>query len=226
MSDTFLERLTESEYRTASTYFYSTLQPQYNFDWEWDSLEGGGTTRSPKFLAQQIDEMSDLLEDMTPVMAAAQQVAVGNVQERFSTKTTPAGSQWQEWAESYRDRAEGRNIDMLRRDDTLYQAATDESAYPITDSELFIDTTGFPDYWAIQNYGGVAGRGSKIPARTYLGLTAAGAASIVRVFNMWAADAANLPDNRFSFKRQFLVTKTGTIMQRGTKGRIARRFTG
>lgn len=155
--------------------------------------------------ARNISMLARQLNDLTPVLEGAREIVIADVEAHFHEERGPNGEEWQEWAPSYAPVAARENIGKLRRRDSqkLYEAATDHSAYEITENDMFIDTSGFPIYWAIQQYGGLIMSGKtlirrhtmrrrgepaasdhgRIPPRPYLGTSAEAAAAIIDLFD-------------------------------------------
>lgn len=186
-----------------------------SLEFEWGSQTGryrltAPQTSDPIIAANSIDALAADLNDMAMPLEASREVIVRDVELRFQHEQAPDGSPWAEWAESYRPVAERRNIGKLRREGTekLYEAATDRSAYRVDGNDMFIDTSGFPDYWAIHQYGGVVSspgmkrtrakerRAAKreerdpksvgaIPARPFLGLSYDAQAAVGDIFDAW-----------------------------------------
>ena len=165
----------------------------------------------PIFEAAAMRQLALELEDFTPALEASKGIVVEDVRQHFEQERGPTGEQWADWAESYAPTAERDNIGKLRRRDTqdLYKAATDRMNYHVDGDALFLDTAGFPIYWAIQQYGGLIMSGptvvkrvamrhspvaetraaasghGEIPARPYLGMSAEAETAVVGIFDMW-----------------------------------------
>jgi phage gpG-like protein len=143
----------------------------------------------PIFEAAGMRQLALELEDFTPALEASKGIVIEDVRRHFEEQRGPTGEMWAEWAESYAPTAERDNIGKLRRRDTqnLYRAATDRMNYHVAGDALFLDTTGFPIYWAIQQYGGLIGskHGGTIPERPYLGMSAEAEIAVVGIFDMW-----------------------------------------
>lgn len=166
----------------------------FSMNWNWE--EGVGIAETPGLIANRIDMVSAGLDDMTPALVAWRQIMIDEVHDRFIEEVDPYGTPWAEWAESYAAKAESTNVGKLRKTEELYEAATNLNAYPVADTmaggDLFLDTREFPDYWAVQNYGGTVGRGAVIPARQYLGASEEGAAAMIGVFDAWVGGVIDI----------------------------------
>jgi phage gpG-like protein len=161
----------------------------------------------PLLEARSIRELASQLENLTPVLRGAREIVVSDVREHFEAEHSPGGDPWADWSPSYAPVAELKNIGKLRRRDTqdLFQAATDRMNYPVLGNDMFIDTTRFPIYWAIQQYGGLIMSGAtvvrryskrrrneagasdhgRIPARPYLGMSAEAEMAVIVLFDQF-----------------------------------------
>lgn len=113
-----------------------------------------------EIVEQKLLGLSYELEDFRAPLAAAAEISRQNVETRFKTGTDPSGRAWDEWAESYEpwalthttgrvfgDRA---NLHLTGR---LERGITSQSAWRVTGSSVFLDTSGLPEYWAWNNFG-------------------------------------------------------------------------
>jgi phage gpG-like protein len=159
--------------------------------------------------ANALDQLANDLRDLTPVLEGAKEIVLTDVENHFHEERGPSGDSWAEWSDSYRPVAERNNIGKLRREATqhLYEAATDRSAYRVDGNDMFIDTSGFPVYWAIQQYGGLimsggtlirrygmrrrneagASQHGRIPARPYLGMSEEAKIATIALFDQWVS---------------------------------------
>jgi phage gpG-like protein len=164
---------------------------------------------TPLMVARATDELAAGLRDVAPVLEGSRSVVIEDVVAHFEEERAPSGEEWAEWAPSYAPVASRMNISKLRQSLDLFNAATDPTAYPVMGDSMFIDTSGFPEYWAIQQYGGLINSGStlvrrvamrhsrdaerreaasnhgRIPARPYLGMSDKAEEAVGVVFNMW-----------------------------------------
>jgi hypothetical protein len=150
------------------------------------SLERGGWRPGddPLLVAEAIDIAEvDLRRFRRPLELARFQIA-RDVEENFATQTGPDGAHWPDWSDSYRERGERENIQLLRKspsyhkgDETpLYDAATDPDSYIVESHSQSAGAYGggavalvgaaLPEYWPVHQEGG----GNAVPARPFLGI--------------------------------------------------------
>jgi len=132
-----------------------------------------------------------------PLAFAAGEVKA-DIRERFRTKTDPGGEPWEPWADSYAPRAEAYpNIDLLRRDDDLYQAATSDAAVVVSNDSVFYHAENIPEY-GIWHQEGRPSRRTKggspnpLPQRQFLGLSDETISVIFVAFADWFDRAIDL----------------------------------
>lgn len=178
----------------------------FDLDYVWEP-------ERPAIVAGRFEQLAGDFEDFTPVLGAISQIVQDDVAEHFEKEEGPTGK-WKDWAPSYYPKALSENVGILRKTEDLYDAATDPAAYPIIDNDVFIITNDFPDYWAIHNYGGTAGKGSRIPPRPYLWLSDEARAQSELVFELWATERIDI----------MFAPMTGLFQQRLASGQIGRRI--
>ena len=131
-----------------------------------------------------------LRDPMLPLLAAKEYVQE-DVALNFYKEQSPEGEPWEPWAESYQDYANNYpNVGILRQDEDLFDAATSEDAYVVSNDTLFFENSGLPSVgWGHQE--GVPERRTKggasnpLPARPFLGLSPQAEAVIFNVFAGW-----------------------------------------
>lgn len=166
-------------------------------------------TPEPYELAQRVVNVADALESTYLPLAYASQRASADVREHFRTKTGPDGIPWSPWSENYKPVAEAYpNIDVLRRDDILYDAATDDNAFMISGDTLFFNGDDIPEYGWYHQYGASdrktkQGTHNPLPARPFLGISDETAALIFAAMGDWFDGAIDL-----------FVTDTGKLGRR------------
>lgn len=152
----------------------------------------------PVVYSDAILSVSEALRDTRLPLLFAQQHVQADIKERFITKTDPDGNPWEPWAESYEPRALSHpNIDLLRRDDDLYQAATDDSAFTVNDDTLFYHAENLPEYGIWHQEGRPArrtksGAPNPLPKRAFLGMSRVTEGVIFRSFSLWFEEALDL----------------------------------
>ena len=223
MSDLFAEEL-EFAADSLMNNFRGAVGASWSMEWEWE--EGVGVARTPGLVANRIAWLDAGIKDPTPALVVARQIAIDEVEQRFLTETDPSGAHWAEWSPSYAPVAEEENVGILRKTETLFDAATDPAAYPVADTgfggDLFLDTAEFPDYWAVQNYGGTVGRGSEIPPRQYIGLSEEGTVAMAGVFDAWIGGLIDISVSQFGTAqiREPRTKQYGVRIGAGTAGAI------
>ena len=172
------------------------------FTWEPD----------PVVLGDAILNVAQALRDRLPAMELARQSVIDDVRARFRSKTDPDWVPWDAWADSYAPVAEAYpNIDMLRRDDILYQSVTSEDAYVVTEDTLFFEAGDMPEYGVWHQEGRPdrktkSGAANPLPKRAFLGLSDVAEAEIWGDFSLWFDRAIDL-----------YPTSTGRIGRRHSK---------
>ncbi len=166
-------------------------------------------------------EVADALRDArAPLTFAAHQARV-EIEESFKTHTAPDGTKWKPWSENYQEVAEAYpNVGILRRDQELYRAATDQGSFVINGDTLFYDTSDWPEYGAWHQEGRPGrktkqGKPNPLPKREFVGVSAEGEAIVMSTFMGW-----------FDRSIDLFTTKTGRVGRRhqvrGAKGRWAK----
>jgi phage gpG-like protein len=184
MTDLFFEGFAGNEAVIASVAGAGAIAASY--DYYWSQAAGA---EFPGVLANNFGAIDGALSEFTPFLVAERQIMIDDVSERFITETDPYGRPWQEWADSYRTTAASENVGILRKTEQLYEAVTSPAAYPVADTgsagDLFLNTGEFPDYWAVQNYGGTVGRGAELPPRQFIGPSPAAIEGMTAVHQGW-----------------------------------------
>lgn len=152
----------------------STTFPELHFEWEPDL----------KRIESNLLEAEEYFHNPTAPIAAARLIAIRDTEEHFYKEEDPEGNAWDYWADSYASTAEAENVGILRKSENLFYAATDPSAYQVVPNAMFIDTSKFPPYWAVQQDGG----GRNVPPRPYLGLSNEAQTEIEGTFETWVEE--------------------------------------
>lgn len=172
----------------------------------------------PIVFAEALDDVASALHDRSWPLAFASQTLRGDVRERFTTETDPTGKPWQEWAGKgdeldssigYAHIAENYpNVGILRRDEILFDSATAEGRFQVTNDSVFYDSSDLPSYGAAHDRGlpkrrSKSGSPNPLPKRQFIGLSAPANRAIRQGFAMWFDSAIS-----------FYVTRTGRIGRR------------
>lgn len=138
-------------------------------------------TPDPMVYSTRLVGIANEVRDTTiPLMAAKEQMQA-DIRERFITETDPDGQPWADWAPSYEPVALSYpNIGILRRTEELYEAATDDAAFTISNDTLYHEAEGLPDYAMYHRTGT-----SKMPAREFLGVSRVAEGMIYGIFGNW-----------------------------------------
>lgn len=108
----------------------------------------------PDIVAQQVISIANQLDDLVEPMAIAGGLTRADIQENFDTETDPSGAPWQPHADSYEPYALAFGSgQILNLTGELKSAATSAAAFVPTNEGLFINTGGFPEWWAWNNFG-------------------------------------------------------------------------
>lgn len=162
----------------------------------------------PAIFAEKILAVDASLRDPTPALLASENFVQEDIRDRFLTETAPDGTPWQPWASRYAAYAESfPNEGILRQTKELYDAATDENSFIVSNDTLFYETT-MPErgVWHQEGRPGRrtrTGAANPLPARPFLGLSDQTATLIFATFADW-------------FNRSIDLFET-------TRGRIGRR---
>lgn len=175
-------------------------------DFEW--------VPSPIVQANRIRAIDRALDNMAVPLAAARQIAQGDIAERFETKTDPSGIEWEPWADSYEDRAEEENVNgILEKTGALREAATNKNNFLIADVEgyhaLSVKKRYMPSYWVFHQQPDNPNTG-RLPQRAFLGLSDEAAAEVVGVFDTWFTRTTSA----------FYQTRAGSVQTRDILGRF------
>jgi hypothetical protein len=91
---------------------------------------------------------------MVEPMTVAGEIARIDIQERFTTKTSPDGEPWAKWRLSYVADALAHNTGgIMVRTGATKSAIGSRSAFVPTNAGLFIDTSGIPEWGMWNNFG-------------------------------------------------------------------------
>lgn len=112
---------------------------------------------------RRLGELLDQLGDLEPVFADFGEYMVNEIQERFDDESGPDGTGWADLKPAtWRRKKIPKILTETRR-------LRDSIIYKAEPRKLRIGTNVI--YGAIHQLGGTAGRGAKIPARPYLGVS-------------------------------------------------------
>jgi phage gpG-like protein len=151
----------------------------------------------PQLLANSFFTVEEALRDRTLPLAYAAEQTLADVRERFETKTDPEGMPWEPWSDGYAEVAAAYpNIDMLRRDDVLYESVIASSQMVVTNDTVFFEAN-MPVYGAYHQEGApgrrtASGKANPLPKRAFLGLSEGAVASIFVAFSEWFDKAIDL----------------------------------
>jgi phage gpG-like protein len=143
----------------------------------------------PVVLGDAIFAVDAALQNRALPLALAREQVQSDVRERFETETDPDGEPWQQWADSYADRAQD-NAGILRKTDELYEAAISDEAVVISNDTVFYDSSVLPERGAWHQEGRPArktkgGSPNPLPQRQFLGLSDAAVTVIFATFADW-----------------------------------------
>jgi phage gpG-like protein len=161
------------------------------YEWEPD----------PIVFADAILTVDTALRNPAPALLMSKELAQEDIRERFLTETDPQGGKWQEWSENYTPIAEAfPNDGILRQTGELYDAATSDTAFIVTQDTVFYQTN-MPERgmwhqegrWDRKTRGGGS---NPLPDRPFLGLTEETAQLIFVTFRDWFDHAIDLFETR------------------------------
>lgn len=165
-----------------------------SFDWFPD----------PNVIAARIMSLARYLENFVPPLEASKAIAKADMQNHFDTETSPGGAPWAPLADETIERWGEHSI--LQLTGAMHGAAVSDSAYMVDGHDLYIDTSGFPDYWVFHEFGrqspqmhifkemiaaghklglGYKYSGGGMPPRPFVGISEKAEAEIIAVFDAW-----------------------------------------
>lgn len=192
------------------------------FEGEVSSIEWA-RGESPEDAARDLLAVSGYLDDLTLPLLAARRIAMEDMQKHFDQEIDPDGNPWVPLTDEYLSSklAQGYPADILHREGDLEAAATDESAWLITDNTLMFNAANLPSYGLIHQEGSDEGmfggrfdesgqfmhatshfnagkrsqdigRGGALPARPFIGMSDEALGETAFVFDLWADEAVNI----------------------------------
>jgi len=164
------------------------------FTWEPD----------PSVYAASFRAVEAALEDQMAPLVAATRVVQTDIAERFATETSPDGTPWQPWADSYADVAAVENVGILHKTGALEAAATSTEAMLIRGNTVFYQTGNLPSH-GLAHESGQPDRSPPLPQRQFLGMSEEAAALIYATYGEW-----------FDRSIQLFVTASGKLSARHT----------
>jgi phage gpG-like protein len=174
--------VSESAFESASGAFEGSLE----FFWEVDDDASPSALQA---MANRIETLARSLDDMTPVLVGAHQILSDDIREHFEREEGPDGP-WKGWAPSYAPKAESENIGILRKSEELFEAATSQNAWFITENDLWYNPNDLPPYWPALNFGRT--NGPKMPARPFLWTSEEAGMKVIELFDAWVGDEMNV----------------------------------
>lgn len=139
----------------------------------------------PDILASELGRMAVEVKNVRAPLEAAIGIIGTGINRRFREQTDPSGEPWAPWSEAYAVRAEreqeqGIHLGQIleRSLELKYRAS---AAFDISGESVFFMWGDLPEYGAIQNFGGYAGKGALIPARAFVGIDEMDAAAITEI---------------------------------------------
>lgn len=190
----------------------------------------------PEIVAQQMLSIANQLDDLIEPMTIAGELARTDVQENFDTETDPSGAAWQPWSDNYEPYALAFGSgQILNLTGALKSAAASPSAFVPTNEGLFINTGGFPEYWAWNNFGSydrmtknvgedvfgvIGGQQNVLPERPFLGLSPEARVKIEAAFALWFEGSIALG----SSKAGKAMGRHSLRYPKGTPGGLGGRF--
>jgi len=157
------------------------------FEWVVDDDASPGALQA---MASRIAQYGRYLDDMTPVLVGAHQILTDDIREHFEREEGPDGP-WADWAPSYAPKAQSENIGILRKTEELFDAATSQFAWFITENDLWYNPNDLPPYWPALNYGRTEGN-APMPERPFLWTSDEAAEKVVEVFDAWAVEGMDI----------------------------------
>ncbi len=176
----------------------------------------------PVVFADSIFAVADAINDFgIPLMYAKERVQA-DIRQAFETETSPDGDKWKEWADSYKSYAEAYpNAGILRQSGELYQDATGDDAFTVSNDSVFYHAENIPErgIWHQEGRPGRKTKGGKpnpLPKRAFLGVSMVTQGMIFKAFDDWFEGVIRLyPDAR----------RGGGLVQRHSKRDRLGRFT-
>lgn len=155
---------------------------------------------SPDPVVEQmaIFSVAEALRDPALPLMLAKERTQEDIVQHFQMESDPSGFPWEDWAESYAPRAqEFPNIGILRRTDELYEQATSDRAFIISNDAVFYDASVIPERGIWHQEGRPlrmtrGGAPNPLPKREFLGLSPETETYIMAAFVDWFDNAVDL----------------------------------
>lgn len=204
---------------------YTLVSSSYVFE-GFLEFRWGPHAEEPLFIGNQIEMMANQIADAELPMLAAREVAIEDMDRRFAAEIDLDEVPWKDRSKAttkyYEDTGQSYST-ILKRTGDLHSAATSRSSYDIIGNDMFINTSGWPPYWRAQHAGSHVGRGVKLPARSFAGLSERGQFEVLAIFDEWMGGmidiirpgATGIPMFRGAFGR------IGGVAHRGPRRKIA-----
>lgn len=174
--------MSEFAFESLAGSFEGTL----DFDW---IVDDDAEPAALQAMATRIENYGRYLDDMTPVLVGAHQILSDDIREHFEREEGPDGH-WADWAPSYAPKAQSENVGILRKTEELFEAATDQSAWFITENDLWFNPNDLPPYWPALNFGRQGT--NKMPARPFLWTSEEASLKVVELFDAWAGEGMDI----------------------------------
>jgi len=114
----------------------------------------------PELVAHELYSLANELEELIEPLTISGEITRMDIQENFDTGTDPDGESWAPWSPRYEPYALAHSTGPifggaanLHLTGDLESAATARSNFIATNSGLFLNTGGFPEYWAWNHFG-------------------------------------------------------------------------
>jgi hypothetical protein len=217
-----------SSYSGYSAGEYGALGGVITFEWK---------KPGPSEVAGKLMELAGYLDNVAKPLIAARAVAIADMEMHFDTESGPNGEAWAPLTQEYASRR-GSDHPILQLTSAMKGAATSSTAYPVDGDTLFFNTGGLPFYWIFHQEGAsrgggegvdefvkrakslglsvdesALGGGGRLPARPFVGISAAAELQIVEIFDMW-----------FDAGVSIVIGSGGVVQGRGAGGRFGPRL--
>lgn len=145
----------------------------------------------PVVFADSIFAVAEGLENTIIPMTYAKEQTQADIKSHFETETDPHGIKWDDWSENYEEYANDfPNIGILRQTDELYDAATDDEAFTVTEDTVFYHAENIPERGIWHQEGRPTrrtkgGAANPLPKREFLGVSVVAQGMIFKAFDDW-----------------------------------------
>lgn len=180
-----------------------------------ETLITGEWVPDPSDFEARLIGLSRSLENMTPLLVAARQLAIDSTAAHFDSQSDPQGNPWTPLDPDYliaKGKAGYPTDEILVRTGAGKAAATSEGAYFITEDAVWFNPSALPDYMALHQSGTVSagvtealgrlrtktatradmqvsiagtGRGNALPKREFIGFDEIDILALEDLINNW-----------------------------------------